>query len=77
MAIVVPPAVSILLGEDTGRTLLLKTSFCASITVTVPTAVLESNTRFFRPVGLGVLLLVLEPHPAIAKARLAVKKCER
>jgi len=39
--------------------------------------VLEINTRFFKPVGLGVFELVLEPHPAIARARLAINKCER
>src|SRR5689334_23773983 len=58
ITIVVPPAVSILVGEATPRTLVLNTSFCASITVTVPAAVLESSTRFFNPVGLGLLLLV-------------------
>src|SRR5438270_9567486 len=78
MAMVIPPAVSILVGEEAPRTLLLSRSFCASTTVTVPALVLESNTRFFSPVGLGALLLVLEPpQPAIARAKLATKKYER
>jgi hypothetical protein len=67
-----------LVGEETPSTLLLSRSFCASITVTVAVAVLESSTRFFKPVGLGALLLVLEPpQPAIARARLATKKYEK
>src|SRR5579864_1111060 len=74
MAMVVPPAVSSLVGDETPRTLVLNTSFCASTTITVPTVVLESNTLFFKPVGLGALELVLEPQPAIARARLATKK---
>jgi hypothetical protein len=49
----------------------------ASTTVTVPAAVLESNTRLLKPVGLGVELLLLEPQPAMASARPAIKKCER
>src|SRR5579859_1815310 len=77
MAMVIPPAVSSLLGEETPRTLRLKTSFWASTTVTVPAAVLESNTRFFKPVGLGVLELVLDPQPARARARLATRKCKK
>src|SRR6185312_11143081 len=77
MAMVVPPAVSILVGEDTARTLALNASFFASITVTVPAVVLESNTLLLSPVGLGVLLLVPEPQPVRARARLATKKCEK
>src|SRR6266853_6834725 len=76
ITMLVPPAVSILVGDVTPRVLLLKTSFCASITFTLLVDVLESNTRFFKPVGLGVLLLLLEPpQPAIANARPAIKNC--
>src|SRR5229473_1034530 len=77
ITMLVPPAVSILVGDGTPRVLVLKTSFCASITFTLLVDVLESNTRFFKPVGLGVLLLVLEPQPAIASARPVTKNCER
>src|SRR5580765_6302714 len=56
-AMVVSLAVSILAAAGTPRFLVVKVSFSASIRFTVLFWTLESNTRFFRPVGLGWLEL--------------------
>ena len=50
---VVPPPVTIFVGEVAPRFLMVNVSFCASRRLTVLDCKLESRTRFFSPVGLG------------------------
>src|SRR4029077_6708423 len=80
-AIVVPLAVSILAAEGTPRFLVVKVSFSALSRFTVLFWTLESSSRFFRPVGLGWLEVLLEPQPTMtpvmANAKMAIQNRKR
>src|SRR5689334_24069555 len=76
-AMVVPWAVSILGAEGTLRILAVKVSLCASIRLTVLAVELETSARFFSPLGLGWLELLLEPQPAMANDKMVIQNRKR